>query len=72
MTSADLVRMSTQIAQFFEPYPEADAVTGVVKHLRQFWDPSMRAALLVLHREGNAVLHPLVVKASVQLAAQAP
>ena len=28
MRQVDLARMSTQIAQFFEPYPEEEAVAG--------------------------------------------
>ena len=70
MLAADLIRMSTQIAQFFEPYPEEDAVTGVADHLRSFWDPSMRRELLTLHRQDATQLHPLVARASEQLAAE--
>ncbi len=38
MQSADLVRMSTQIAQFFEPYPAEDAINGVAEHLQGILD----------------------------------
>jgi formate dehydrogenase subunit delta len=67
MLSADLVRMSTQIAQFFEPYPEAEAVADVREHLMMSWDPSMRAELLAIRRIGEPALHPLVAAAADQI-----
>lgn len=63
MLPDDLVRMSTQIAQFFEPYPHADAVEGVQEHLVKFWTPSMRAELLAIRRADTPALHPLVAEA---------
>lgn len=45
MHDADLIRMTRQIAAFYEPYPEAEAVAGIATHLRSFWDPAMRAQL---------------------------
>lgn len=45
MHDADLIRMTHQIAAFYEPYPEAEAVAGIATHLRSFWDPAMRAQL---------------------------
>lgn len=67
MRQVDLARMSRQIAQFFEPYPEADAVAGVVEHLTNFWDPSMRRELVAMHRAGDGSLHPLVRQAAERL-----
>jgi formate dehydrogenase subunit delta len=55
----DLVRMANQIAAFFEPYPEEEAIAGVTEHLRKFWDPSMRTALIAAHRAGPTGLHRL-------------
>jgi formate dehydrogenase subunit delta len=71
MHTADLVRMSTQIAQFFEPYPEDEAVAGVAEHLLSFWDPGMRRELLAMHRAGDEALHPLVQRAAEQLSRKA-
>jgi formate dehydrogenase subunit delta len=51
--------MANQIAAFFEPYPEAEAIAGVTEHLQKFWDPSMRTALIAAHRAGPTGLHPL-------------
>ena len=42
----DVLRMANQIAAFFAPYPEADAVAGVLDHIEKFWAPSQRKELL--------------------------
>lgn len=67
MRQVDLARMSTQIAQFFEPYPEREAVAGVLEHLNNFWDPTMREELVAIHEAGTPPLHPLVARAVPQL-----
>lgn len=72
MLQDDLVRMSTQIAQFFEPYPLDEAVAGVQDHLVKFWDPSMRTALFAIRRANTPALHPLVTKAVDHLLAGSP
>lgn len=42
-----LTRMANQIGQFFEAMPERDeARRGAVQHIRNFWEPRMRRALL--------------------------
>ena len=63
MPTDDLVRMANQIAAFFEPYPEEEAIAGVTEHLLKFWDPSMRTALITAHRAGPLGLHPLASSA---------
>jgi formate dehydrogenase subunit delta len=63
----DLVRMANQIAQFFAPYPEEDAVEGVREHLNKFWDPAMRKELLGIANgltPSPTPLNPLVLKAA--------
>ena len=60
-----LVRMANQIAFFFEPYPEGDAVAGVRDHIEKFWDPAMRRELMAIDAvqpAEHATLHPLVHK----------
>jgi formate dehydrogenase subunit delta len=69
MLPDDLVRMSTQIAQFFEPYPHAEAVEGVRDHLVKFWTPAMRAELFAIHRAGRPALHALVAEVADHLIA---
>ena len=71
MPHDDLVRMVNQIAQFFDAYPEGEAVAGVKEHLQKFWDPSMRKDLLDARQLLAARLHPLACSALDQLAAQA-
>lgn len=45
MKRRDIVRMANQIADFHRPYPEQEAVDGIAQHIRDFWDPRMRADL---------------------------
>jgi formate dehydrogenase subunit delta len=71
MQADDVVRMANQIAHFFAPYPEADAVEGVRDHLEKFWTPAMRRELRAILEGGaseaatpaTATLHPLVMLA---------
>jgi formate dehydrogenase subunit delta len=72
MLPADLIRMSTQIAQFFEPYPADEAVAGVEDHLAKFWEPSMRTELIAIRRDNPKALHPLVAAAVDRLVAGTP
>lgn len=50
MTQDDtLIRMANQIGTFFESTPDrAEALEGIARHLKNFWDPRMRRALLAL------------------------
>ncbi|MDF2233671.1 formate dehydrogenase subunit delta [Albimonas sp. CAU 1670] len=59
MKTDELVRMANQIAAFFQAYPEEEAVDGVAEHIRQFWDPRMRAGLRAHLDAGGAGLDPL-------------
>ncbi len=43
--SEDLVRMVNQIATFFEPYPEQEAIEETQGHIQSFWTPQMRSDL---------------------------
>ncbi|MCU0868379.1 MAG: formate dehydrogenase subunit delta [Burkholderiales bacterium] len=52
-----LVAMANQIGDFFAPYPSAQRAEGIRNHLRHYWDPRMRAALLAhLDATGGADL----------------
>ncbi len=73
-----LVRMANQIAAFFAPYPEPDAIDGVLDHLEKFWDPAMRRSLIAIIAadagndgastdDSRATLHPLVSRAAARL-----
>jgi formate dehydrogenase subunit delta len=72
MQNADLVTMINQIADFFDAYPEQEAVSGVTEHLRKFWDPSMRSALLDARESLHDRLHPIARRALDGLAETAP
>ena len=63
MNTGKLVRMSNEIAAFFRPYPEAEAVAGIREHLAAFWTPRMRDAIAGLGEMGEGSLDPRVVMA---------
>ncbi|HVB89319.1 MAG TPA: formate dehydrogenase subunit delta [Beijerinckiaceae bacterium] len=58
-----LIRMANQIADFFNPYPNAEAVAGVHDHIRAFWTPPMRAELFTQCVANNPKIKPLVRQA---------
>lgn len=56
----NLVKMANDIAVFFEAEPErAVAVNAIADHIKKFWDPRMRRALLQHAREGGFGLSEL-------------
>ena len=65
MDTDTLVRMANDIGQFFAAMPEREeALDGVVNHLRRYWAPAMRVALLTRLDAGEAAgLEPLVAQA---------
>lgn len=47
MQHDSLIRMANQIGTFFEAMPDrAEALEDIAQHLRKFWEPRMRRALL--------------------------
>jgi formate dehydrogenase subunit delta len=76
MSPDKLVRMANQIGTFFahqghEPDADETAVVAIAKHLDDFWDPSMRRAIVAHGATGGAGLDPLVKRAVDRLAAEA-
>jgi formate dehydrogenase subunit delta len=63
-----LTSMANQIADFFQSYPEAEAVEGIATHIRKFWDPRMRAGIFAVVGAGGAGLKPLTLLALRHLA----
>jgi formate dehydrogenase subunit delta len=63
-SSSNLVKMANQIGAFFESMPEREqALTGIAGHIKRYWDPRMRRALLQhIAEEGGTDLSPLVVE----------
>lgn len=63
-----LVMMANQISRFFAHQGEAQAVTAIADHLKKFWEPRMRRAILAHLAAGGAGLDPLALKAVQSLA----
>jgi formate dehydrogenase subunit delta len=57
MNDQELARMANQIADYYRPYPEEEAVAGIAAHIRSFWDPRMRAGLIRHLADGGAGLN---------------
>jgi formate dehydrogenase subunit delta len=53
---SDIVHMANQIARNLAPQGEAAAIAQTAQHIRDFWDPRMKAAILKLDGAG---LEPL-------------
>ena len=60
--AATLVRLANRIGEFFEAMPEREqALHDVAEHIRKFWEPRMRRALLEhLDDAGSDGLLPIV------------
>lgn len=67
-----LISMANQIADFFQSYPEGEAVAGIATHIEKFWDPRMRRGIFAHLKAGGAGLKPLTLKALQELAAKQP
>ena len=53
MHPESLVKMANQIGAFFEAMPDrTEALDGIAQHIKRFWDPRMRRALLA-HVDGG-------------------
>jgi formate dehydrogenase subunit delta len=55
--------MANQIGKFFKSQPEAMAVASIADHLKKFWDPRMRKAILAHLAAGGQGLDPLALQA---------
>jgi formate dehydrogenase subunit delta len=54
MDNRNLIDMANRIGDFFESMPDhEEALTGVAEHIRRFWEPRMRRALLVMLDTSN-------------------
>lgn len=69
MTQQEMVRMVNQIADFYRPYPEEEAIAGIAGHIRDFWEPRMRAQLEACLASGGEGLSDLGQKAAQRLLA---
>ena len=55
-----LVYMANQIGKFFASQGADQAVSGTAEHIRKFWNPRMRTAIIAHLAEGGAGLEPNV------------
>lgn len=72
MNNDRLILMANQIADFFQSYPEAEAIDGIAVHIHKFWDPRMRKGIFAHLKAGGAGLHPITLKALQHLAEKQP
>jgi formate dehydrogenase subunit delta len=63
MSPDRLIYMANQIGKFFESQGQDKAVPGIAEHIRKFWDPRMRKAILAHLDAGGAGLYPEVREA---------
>jgi len=58
----NLIKMANQIGNFFEAMPDRDeALADIASHLKRFWEPRMRRALLAhIDETGGEGLEPIV------------
>ncbi len=71
MNAEHLVTMANQISQFFESQPNHnEAVTGVMTHIRKFWDPRMRRVIIAHNEAGGEGMMALSREAVSKLAAE--
>lgn len=63
MSPERLVTMANQIGRFFRSQGSGGGAEATADHLRKFWDPRMRAAILRHLEAGGEGLDPVVVEA---------
>lgn len=58
-----LAAMAGQIADFFGPYPDDEAIAAIANHINQFWTPRMRISFIRSYQPEDPVLAARVGKA---------
>jgi formate dehydrogenase subunit delta len=72
MSRDKLVHMANQIATFFETQPGHDQAYRVAQHLRDYWDPRMRAQIAAIAEAPESGLSPLASEAVALLRTPVP
>ncbi len=63
-----LVKMANDISNFFNAEPDRTvAINGTADHMRKFWEPRMRQAIISHQQAGGAGLSELAGQAVLQL-----
>jgi formate dehydrogenase subunit delta len=60
MSPDRLIYMANQIGAFFKSQGHDRAVPGIAEHIKKFWDPRMRSAILAHLDGGGEGLDPEV------------
>lgn len=63
MSPDKMVYMANQIASFFNSQPEDNHPERIAGHIKDFWDPRMRAQLIDFTHNGGEGLNENVLKA---------
>lgn len=71
-TREHVVAMANQIAKNFAAQDEASAAEATARHIRDFWDPRMRALILEEARHGGPALSAEAREAALLAAERAP
>ncbi len=64
-----LIYMANQIGKFWASQDKTKAPAAIAEHIRKFWDPRMRSAILAHLANGGGGLDPAVKDAVAQLEA---
>lgn len=72
MSPDRLIYMANQIGKFFKSQGKAGTVPGIADHIKKFWNPRMRSAILAHLDEGGAGLDPEVRDAVETLKSKGP
>jgi formate dehydrogenase subunit delta len=72
MSPDRLIHMANQIGKFFQSQGQGKAVPGIAEHIRKFWEPRMRTAILAHLDAGGAGLNPDVRDAIASLKMTGP
>ncbi|KND60630.1 NAD-dependent formate dehydrogenase delta subunit [Candidatus Burkholderia verschuerenii] len=62
----NLIEMANRIGEFFDSMPDREeAIDGVADHIRRFWEPRMRLAILTAaeNPEASATMEPILREA---------
>ena len=64
MDVQNLVKMANRIGEFFEAMPDRpEALEGIATHIKKFWEPRMRKAIMEHVDAGGEGMKDIVVEA---------
>ena len=64
MDNQNLVTMANNIGAFFKSEPDRElAIKGVEQHLRNFWEPRMRSAIIAHSQTHSDEMLDIVIEA---------